>query len=285
MTGRPPHLAFSRKGEGFSARKSAPLPIFFTATLAFLAVILPVARAATHDLGPWRVETKDDTGAYALSSAGATLFEYATSSDHHVAERLPAGKLETTLASGVLTLTSTAGPVLHKMIFEPSGNRLALIHQFSCREASRVQLVVDDLVRSVVATLRIPAASFMGKPFSFTTIQVKEVAPFTATGPLGEKGELVDPSGSPGKGAFPISAFAMESGKARFSIQLSRKAKNGYLSKDKEEVPRPAGTWILRSQLKSNAPSLVLDFGDALDALTVDAWRLDIEMTPKSATP
>lgn len=231
------------------------------------------------------METKDDTGAYTLSAGGTTLFEYATSSGRHGEELVPAGKVETTLASGVLTLASLTGPVLHRAIFEPSGNRLALTHEFSCRAASRVQLVVDDALRLAAASLRIPAAPYMGRPFSFTTVQVKEVAPFTSSGPLGEKGELVDNAGSPGKGAFLISAFAMESEKARFSIQLGRKAKNGYASRSKPEVPRPAGMWILRSQLKSNAPSLVLDFGDVLDALTVDAWRIDVEMNPKPAAP
>lgn len=258
-------------------------PILFGAILSLLPSVSPVARAATHELGAWRVETKEDTGGYTLSAGGGTLFEYATSSGHHGEELIPAGKLETTLASGVLTLASMTGPVLHRMIFEPSGNRLALTHEFSCRAASRVQLVVDDAPRLAGASFRIPAGPYMGKLFSFTTIQVKEVALFTASGPLGEKGELVDNTGSPGKGAFLISAFAMESDKAKFSIQLSRKAKNGYVSRSKAEVPRPAGTWILRSQLKSSAPSLVLDFGDALDALTVDAWRLDVEMNPKPA--
>lgn len=254
-------------------------------TLALLLAGGGGARAATHDLGAWRVEAKEETGAWSLSAAGTTIFEYAPQAGKRGDELLPAGKVETTLAAGILTLASQAGAVLHRVSFEPSGNRLALTHEFSCRAAPRVQVVVDDAVRLVVASLRIPAGPWMGKPFSFTTIQVKEVAPFTASAPLGEKGELVDNTGSPGKGMFAVSAFAMESERSRFSIRLGRSTKNAYSPRGREEVPRPAGAWVLRSQLKTNAPSLVLEFGDALDALTVDAWRLDLEMTPKGAAP
>lgn len=254
-------------------------------TLALLACLPPLAQAATHDLGPWRVETKEDTGAYLLSAAGSTVFEYAPLGGRRADDGVPGGKADAVLASGVLTFSSQAGPVLHRVIFEPAGNRLALTHEFSCRNAARVKVVVDDVVRSASASLRVPAMPFMGKPFTFTTVQVKETAPYTATAPLGEKGELVDNTGSPGKGAYSVSAFAMESEKARFAVHLDRKTKNPYLPLSKEEVPRPAGAWILRSQLKSSAPGLVLEFGDALDALTVDAWRLEIEMTPKAAAP
>ncbi len=241
-----------------------------------------VARGATHAFGAWRIEVQEATGAWVLSAGGAPILEGNPAEAHGGAELLPAGGVEVAPAADALTLTKREGAILQRTRFEASGNRLLLTHAFSCRAASRVQVVVDDAVRTFGVRLRIPAETFLGKPFSFSTIQVKAVAPFTATAPLGEKGELCDNQGAPGRGFFLVHAFSMERENARFEVRLARETTHPYRPSDRAEVPRPAGTWMLRSQLKAQPPCLLLDFGDALDAWTDDAWKMEIVMTPKS---
>lgn len=258
------------------------------ASFALAAVVLAlvggsaVARGATHAFGAWRIEVQEATGAWTLSAGGAPILEGNPAEAHGGAELLPAGGVEVAPAADALTLTKREGAILQQTRFAASGNRLLLTHAFSCRAAARVQVVVDDAVRTFGVRLRIPAETFLGRPFSFSTIQVKEVAPYTATAPLGEKGELCDNQGAPGRGFFLVHAFSMERENARFEVRLARETTHPYLPADRAEVPRPAGTWMLRSQLKTQSPGLLLDFGDALDAWTTDTWKVDVVMTPKS---
>lgn len=249
-------------------------------------VVLLMASVASHlfgedyVLGSFVVKVDDKTGLYQIMD-GQTLLLEQVGFRSHAPEGLAPGVFQGVQdpATKTVTLRRISGPFFYEENFQVEGNKLTISHKPSCAAADKLGASLDSWVTRTEFEDRIPLAPFLGQPFSFTTVQVKAVAPFTAEAVLVDTDLLKDNAGTTGKrkGSYSISGFAMQTATDKYVVQLRQETQNPYCKTAKTDAIRYLNEFVLgQTEKKPPYKFHSLKFGDALDAATKDNFIIEI---------